>query len=242
MMTNPSIAHRGVSQAHLTLELAVLGAIFVAATVLLLYVIYPAVGWPASAPTPARSVLLALAIVVLVKSHEGSLASIGLARPRAIWLTVLLALVFIGLKLFAIQPAGDAIKTVFSVPPSDLSFFDHLYGNLPAYLGWLATAWIAAGFAEEVIFRGYLMGRIAGLLGNSKTAWAVAIFAQALLFGLLHYYQGIGGILAVGFGALFSGAFYVLVKRNLWVLILAHGAWDSLGMTLIYLNGAPSTS
>jgi membrane protease YdiL (CAAX protease family) len=62
-----------------------------------------------------------------------------------------------------------------------------------------------------------------------------------MLFGLGHFYAGPGVALMVGFGALFSGVYFLIAGRNLWALILAHGIWDTLGITLIYLNGTPST-
>lgn len=230
------------TSARFARELVILAAIFAGATALFTFVIYPAINWPSTAPMPGRSVMLALAIILLIMAHGDGLRSIGLGRPRYIWLTFVLAVIFIAAKLFALQPVTDWIKDALSVPPSDLSFFTHIYGNLPAYLGWLAIAWIAGGFSEEVIFRGYLLNRIASMGGNTYLAWTTAVIAQALLFGLGHYYQGFGGIVSVSAGALFSGVFYLLVKRNLWVLIIAHGAWDTLGITLIYLNGASSTS
>ncbi|MEO1169434.1 MAG: type II CAAX endopeptidase family protein [Pseudomonadota bacterium] len=222
-------------------ELTILAGVFFVATAVLAYAIYPLIGWPSAAPMPMRSIALALTIVVLVTAYNGGLASLGLARPRSIWLTALLVIGFIALKLFVQQPAMGWIREIWDVPPSDTSFFDHIYGNLGAYLGWLVIAWAAGGFAEEIIFRGYLMNRIAGLAGNSALAWVIAIVAQAVIFGLGHYYQGVGGMIGVGFGALLSGTVYVLVKRNLWVLIVTHGVWDTLGITLIYFNGAPST-
>ena len=100
---------------------------------------------------------------------------------------------------------------------------------------------MAAAFSEEFIFRGYLMNRIAAIGRGSVLAWVFAIIGQATMFGLGHLWAGPGVALTVGFGALFSGIYFLIAGRNLWALILAQGIWDSGAVTLLYLYGMPST-
>ncbi len=222
-------------------ELAVLVVIAAAVTVLFMFVVNPLIGWPAVAPMPARSIILALVIIWMARERGESLSAFGLARPRRIWLAAVLGFIFVAVGLFALQPLKDLLREAVNAPPADLSTLEHIHGNLAAYLVWLVAAWVAAGFSEEFIFRGYLMNRIAAIGRGSIFAWFFAIIAQATLFGLGHLYAGPGVALTVGFGALFSGVYFLIAGRNLWALILAHGIWDSLGITLIYLNGTPST-
>lgn len=223
-------------------ELAILIAIFAVTTAVFHFVVYPMLGWSSHSPMPLRSIALAGAIVLLTWSVKGNLSSLGLAMPRSVWLTLLLIILFLAVKMFALQPATGWFKTALSIPPSDTSFFSHIHGNLAAYLGWLSIAWVAGGFAEEIIFRGYLINKISAIFNDTFLASIIAIVAQATLFGLAHFYQGWGGMLSIALGAIFSGTFYVLIKRNLWVLIFAHAIWDTLGITLIFFNGAPTTS
>ena len=85
-------------------------------------------------------------------------------------------------------------------------------------------------------------GPFVGFVGRgSVLAWSFAITVQAIVFGFGHLYAGPGTALTAGFGALFSGVYFLIAGRNLWALILAHGVWDTLGVTLMYLNGTPST-
>jgi hypothetical protein len=58
--------------------------------------------------------------------------------------------------------------------------------------------------------------------------------AQALLFGSLHVYSGAFGFAFATITGVISGAVYLLNGRNLWPLIVAHGAWDSFGMYGLY--------
>ena len=222
-------------------ELAVLVVIAAAVTVLFMFVVNPLIGWPAVTPMPARSIILALVIIWIARQRGESLSAFGLARPRRIWLAVVLGFVFIATNLFALQPLKDLLREAVNAPPADLSFFEHIHGNLAAYLVWLVTAWVAAGFSEEFIFRGYLLNRIAAIGRGSVLAWVFAITVQATVFGLGHLYAGWGVALTAGFGALFSGVYFLIAGRNLWALILAHGIWDSGAATLLYLTGTPST-
>jgi len=222
-------------------ELAILLLIAAAVTVLFMFVVNPLIGLPAVGPMPARSIILALTIIWIARRRGESLSAFGLARPPRIWLAVVLGFVFIATNLFALQPLKDLLREAVNAAPADLSWFEHIHGNLAAYLVWLVAAWAAAGFSEEFIFRGYLMNRIAAIGRGSVVAWVFAIIVQATVFGLGHLYAGPGVALTAGFGALFTGVFFLIAGRNLWALILAHGIWDSAAITLIYLTGAPST-
>jgi len=222
-------------------ELAILLLIAAVVTIFFMFVVNPLIGWPTVAPMPARSIILALAIIWIARQRGESLSAFGLARPRRIWLAVVLGFVFVAINLFALQPLKDLLRAAVSAPPADLSALEYIHGNLAAYLVWLVAAWVAAAFSEEFIFRGYLLNRIAALGNGTLLAWGFAIFVQAVVFGLGHLYAGPGVALTVGFGALFSGVFFLIAGRNLWALILAHGIWDTAGVTLIYLTGTPST-
>ncbi|MFQ5740370.1 MAG: lysostaphin resistance A-like protein [Acidobacteriota bacterium] len=66
----------------------------------------------------------------------------------------------------------------------------------------------------------------------------LAVSAQAALFGLVHfYYKGAYGALPVFAAAIFIGTCYVLFGRNLWPLILSHGAMNTLGFVAKFLVG-----
>jgi membrane protease YdiL (CAAX protease family) len=222
-------------------ELAILLLIAAGVTVFFMFVVNPLIGWPTVAPMPARSIILALAIIWIVRQRGESLSAFGLARPQRIWLAVVLGIVFVAINLFALQPLKDLLGDAVNAPPADLSTLEHIHGNLAAYLVWLVAAWVAAAFSEEFIFRGYLLNRIAAIGNGTVLAWGLAILVQAVVFGLGHLYAGPGVALKVGIGALFSGVFFLIAGRNLWALILAHGIWDTAGVTLIYLTGTPST-
>lgn len=113
----------------------------------------------------------------------------------------------------------------------------NIVGNLPVYLGWLAIAWISAGFGEEVFFRGYMINRVEAMLPHATWALPLAVLIPAIGFGVAHmYYQGFRGLVVTGMIGLAIGTLYILYKRNIWPLIIAHGAVDTLGFTAMYLD------
>ncbi len=85
---------------------------------------------------------------------------------------------------------------------------------------------LAIGFTEEMVWRGYLLTRIEALTGS---AWQ-AVALTSLGFGLVHLYQGVGGVINAGLVGLMCGGAFVATRR-LAAVALAHGAYDLLVMT-----------
>ena len=59
---------------------------------------------------------------------------------------------------------------------------------------------------------------------------------SSVLFGLLHVYQGLSGVVITGTIGLVFAISFVLLKRNLWVLIIAHGLILLMSFTAIYFG------
>ena len=89
-------------------------------------------------------------------------------------------------------------------------------------VAWVALS-CAAGFAEELVFRGYLTRQFAAW---TRSPW-LAVLLQAGLFGISHGYQGVTACLKIAvFGALFGIA--ARWRRGLRPGIIAHAATDIL--------------
>lgn len=234
-----SSARPGVSE--FLKEFLFLVVVGTAITLLTTFIIYPSFGLSEHAPQPARTVIVASVLIWLTFSKGKSFSSFGLDRFRPMWLLPFLVIAFLAFQIFVAQPIGDVVRDVVGAGASDTSFLTHIHGNALALIAWVAIAWVVGGFGEEILIRGYLMNRIGVLLGGGVTGWSIALFVQAASFGLLHFYLGLGGVVTIGVKALFSGLFFLLSRRNLWPLVFVHGLWDTLGITLVYLNGAPTT-
>ncbi|MGV6819170.1 MAG: CPBP family intramembrane glutamic endopeptidase [Parvularcula sp.] len=80
------------------------------------------------------------------------------------------------------------------------------------------------------------MGDAGGSIDAPLEAVA-AIVTAGIIFGYGHfYYQGLGGWITTGMIGIAIGFLFLLYKRNLWPLIIAHAFVDSLGMTSMYLE------
>lgn len=120
----------------------------------------------------------------------------------------------------------------------DISELSHIEGNLFNYVLFILLGWILGGFFEEIIFRGYVQKRLAILFGDTTKAWLLAAVLASIVFGFVHNYQGPSGIITTALIAFLFGLIFTFNKNNLMVLVLTHGIYNTIAMTLIYLGKA----
>jgi membrane protease YdiL (CAAX protease family) len=89
---------------------------------------------------------------------------------------------------------------------------------------------LRAGVVEEICYRGYLMERLEKISGS----WLVFFLLPAVVFGLLHYKQGVGGIIVAFLLGLLISYFY-WKKRDLKANIIAHFTVDFVPNVLLPL-------
>lgn len=159
-------------------------------------------------------------------------SDLGLGKPKNWWQPII---VFIGLytsfKLFSRYLVPEIMK--FGDRP-DISHLMNIPGNLQGLIIALILVWITAAFLEEIIFRGFLLNAIDRLLGSTKwSMWASVVISSAI-FGAIHAYQGLTGILLTGCIGLIFGVAFVLNGRRLWPLFIMHGIIDTISFISIY--------
>jgi uncharacterized protein len=118
----------------------------------------------------------------------------------------------------------------------NLSSVEDVEGNLVGYIALMVIVWIFAAFGEEFLFRGYYMKALAELLGNNNKHWILSAIITSLYFGISHIYQGLSGVVAVFLWSLTISLIFNKNRNNLVLLILIHGFYDSIGITMIFLN------
>lgn len=118
----------------------------------------------------------------------------------------------------------------------DLSSLAEIRGDFTNFIVLFIVMWVFAAFGEELLFSGYYMKHLAEFLGNTNKTWLVSAVILSVYFGISHNYQGTSGMIAVGLAS--SIFFFVFYKyrTNLALLVFAHGFYDTIGLSLIYLE------
>lgn len=93
---------------------------------------------------------------------------------------------------------------------------------------------------------------IAAVIGVSIAAFAVELLLAdvlpsgdeargviAVIFGLVHFQWGLGGIVATIIMGLVWGVAYLLCGRNLWIVIIAHSTAHLLLVMQLYFTPPP---
>ncbi len=180
------------------------------------------------------SYMVIFGIVLLnKKALSWNWSILGLARPKS-W----------GRPLFTFIGCFAAIRLLYQfLVPSiietfgehrNISFIYTVKQDLSNLILALTVVWITAAFIEELVFRAFLINSLDYLFGGNKISVWVAVILSSLIFGMIHSYQGITGILITTFVGLIFGIGYIFNKRRILPLILVHGIIDSLTLISVY--------
>jgi membrane protease YdiL (CAAX protease family) len=178
--------------------------------------------------------ILLIPSVMLVRSN--GLAYIGMQIPVNWSSTILQSLgygiLFSLLSMIIIEPLSESLTT--TVP--DYGPVEKIKGNWLMLLQMLLFVWLFVAVVEEIIFRGFLMAEISKIIGSGLAASIFNVVFTSVVFGFCHAYQNRCGIITTGLiGSLFAIVFLVS-GRNLWVSILTHGFFDTIGILSIYFG------
>jgi len=184
----------------------------------------------------SRELLLLLAaatlILLIVKGEKRGLDSVGLHNRH--WGKSLLLSLFIlvtsSLVAFGCLLLLNAVGVSYGQGGEA-----NRYNDISL---WVITLMVMrAGFVEEFFYRGYIMERLAELTGR----WIVYFLLPAVIFGLLHFRQGLGGVLIAFVLGLVFAVFY-WKYRDLKAVIIAHFLVDFIPNVLLPLfQMAPHT-
>lgn len=161
---------------------------------------------------------------------------LGLRRPpdwgAVIGYATLAGMAYQGFSIFLLTPLLERLTG----RPIDLSQFEGLQGDPTMLVTWLLVAWVIAALGEEMVYRGYLLNRLADLFGSSRAGWLAAVLLSSAFFAAGHLYQGISGLIETFLFAVFMAGLYLWGRRSLWLVIIAHGVYDTVGFLAIYLG------
>lgn len=163
-------------------------------------------------------------MTALVRRSGMRWADLGLRRPRPLGL-------LLAVPVIVLAAGGAAAIAAHYFPIQETGArFGNLAGNLPGTLWWISVGWVIGGFCEEMMFRGFVLNHFEALLPRGPLASVLAVVGQALIFGGVHVYnRGPHALVVLGAVGVVMGVAYLLLKRNLWPLILGHGLMNTAG-------------
>jgi len=192
---------------------------------------------PAGSAAALGGIVLSLVVVWLTQRMlGGGWSEIGFRRPKSWPRAVALGLGLALVSGVVVQAALTYVILPLSGVGPDVSRFDSVRGDWMTLVGTILTVWVTSALPEEIIWRGFWMTRTSELMGGGRWAWATALILSSVHFALIHFYQGISGIAVTGLAGLLFGIAYLVVGRNLWVVIFAHAWVHLMSFTLLYLE------
>jgi len=174
------------------------------------------------------------ALCVFWHRREGrSWPELGFYRPKSFWKAGLLAVISVPVIYLLIAVIVGTLMggDVISSPESSGKITVDGPSRTVSVVLTLIVMWGVAAFCEELIFRGFLLGRLANAFGGERKHWIIAVILIAILFGAAHIpAQGGYGFVLTGLAGLFLGFLYLIGKRNIWTVIIAHGLINSVSL------------
>lgn len=155
---------------------------------------------------------------------------IGYVRPRS-WIVTLVVGIVFGCAFKFLMKA--IVMPMLGADPINQAYH-YLAGNRAAMPGAIFAMIFVAGFGEETLFRGYMFERLGKLFGSNVWAKTLIVLLTSVWFGLVHYsVQGLAGVEQATIVGLVLGTIFAVTGR-IWMLIIAHGAFDLTALAMIY--------
>jgi membrane protease YdiL (CAAX protease family) len=130
------------------------------------------------------------------------------------------------LKLFRASPFGGP----------DYSRFSIVSGNGRLLVIWLVLIWSIVAFGEEIIGRGFLIDELLVACEGTFNPFFLAVVFSAMIFGSVHFYQGVAGMVDNTCTGIIFGTLYLNQRRNLWSNVLSHALIDSIVVVMFYFG------
>lgn len=190
---------------------------------------FPAIGIFWGNAVMGLAILAIIGVMLMLRRQGCSAIGLGRARPATVAIGVVIAVPASYVAVLIVVPI---FLTLMGISFEELiaersEFFDEI-PELPA---WGAAVFaMFVGLHEEVLFRGFVLGRLQSVLKSNIGA----VIASSVIFGVMHGYQGMVGVIQTGTVGLVL-AILTVRMRTLWPAVIAHGIFDTIGLVLIPL-------
>ena len=168
---------------------------------------------------------------ILLYFRGQSWTSLGLIRPVNYLKMIGVAVAAVMGTVMSIMVFEGFIREAMFGPSSTSNGgvnFD-LDGSLYIFLSTLFLVWIES-FLEELQDRGFSLNRIESLLSKLPIAALIAVVFQATIFGFRHSLDFSPRSVTTGLIGFIFGLVYIMTGRNLWPLIIAHIALNTISV------------
>jgi len=179
-----------------------------------------------------NSLFISGILILNKQAFNWSWSEIGLSKPNKWWVPVIsAAAAFTTIVLLAlfVQPLIDQ----YTADPA-ISHLLIINQNLPVFLLALVLVWITAAFLQELVFRSFFINSLDILLGRNRSSPWIAVVISSIVFGLMHAWQGIGGIIMTTLIGFVLGITYLLNGRRIWSLVVVKGVLDTITLITLY--------
>lgn len=153
-------------------------------------------------------------------------------RVKSALIGILFAIAFVTFSQLLLFPLLEHFMEFEEV---EVELYNKLKGNTSFYLFILLMNWMIGALYEEIVFHGFVFTRIEKMIPG-KFATLTGFLLTSILFGLYHLQLGA----ADAINAFLIGAGYLglilYYKRDMWVGIFCHGTYNSIAITLLYLD------
>lgn len=177
-----------------------------------------------------------LIVATLMMKRRGvTWKALGLRRPKSIK-KMLLSAVVIFITVIATFLIFNIIQDQFAVAKESseaakgtITGYSLSNGDYAYVLSVIVFVWLQSAL-EELLERGFLITWVEGLLSNVKFRTVIAIIFQACIWGFRHSYDISERSISVALVGIVMGIAYVKLGRNLWPVVIAHCAMNTMSL------------
>ena len=190
----------------------------------------------ATAVITALGMVAALLLSWFWLRRDGALAEAWNLAPAGGWGKTLLIAAATTIAILGWFTLGTMALGQFGLGAPEVSaVLDMVTQSTFHYILWIVlVAWFAAGFGEELLYRGFLQDRLQRLTGVGSTIWG-PILIQGLIFGISHGSQSLSGVIITGVVGVGLG--WLRTRTGtLLPLVFAHMAVDTFSMSMAYAD------
>jgi uncharacterized protein len=189
-------------------------------------------------PVPfGYAIVITVAVWLFLKRTKENFSDLGFSFNRFEWkavligaITAMLVFVFLQYLFFPV------LNKVIHIQKANLDDFKQVRHNTANYIFFVLLSFLVGGFYEELVFHGFIFTRLEKINPVGKYKMLISFFLTNMIFGLYHFQLGTSGVLNAFIAGCIYHAVVIKYNRNLWYSFFAHGFFDTIAFTYIYLG------